>query len=245
MNTNAVYTKKVKRKYLVNEWLIYSMIGPHPRIVQCLNTNLYDLPADSRIEVAGKEPIRLALAPNGDLASYMAAHPANPQPMRAKWGAQIAEGITFIHSRKIMWGDCSPKNILLDANLDAILCDFAGSALPGIGNSCAPPFRYTNPDIDFGFNFSGNRKIDTFGFGCVFLEILTWTPEASDQGWVPNVHRRGLSFDRQRLLIDTVIFAPFKEIVENCWDNKYEDGGQLFAAVSAAWETFEQFEGST
>ncbi|KAJ7025542.1 kinase-like domain-containing protein [Mycena alexandri] len=245
MNTNAVYVKKVKRKYLVNERLLYSMIGPHPRIVECLNTNLYDLPADSRIEVAGKEPIRLALAPNGDLACYMADHPDIPQHTRAKWGVQIAEGIAFIHSRNIVWGDCSPKNILLNADLDAMLCDFAGSALPGIGNSCAPPYRYTNPNIDFGFNFTGHRKIDIFAFGCVFLEILTWTPEASDQDWVPNVHRGGLSFDRERLLIDTVVFASFKEIVENCWDDKYEDCGQLFAAVSAAWEKFKQFEGST
>ncbi|KAJ7718353.1 kinase-like domain-containing protein [Mycena metata] len=235
MNINAVYTKKVKRKYLVNERLIYSMIGPHLRIVECLNTNLY---ANSRIEVAGKQPIRLALA------SYMAAHPTIPRPMHAKWGGQIAEGIVFIHSRNLIWGDCSPKNILLDTNLDAMLCDFAGSALPGIGNPCAPPFRYTNHDIDFGFNFSGNRKIDTSGCGCIFLEILTWTPEVSDQGWIPNMHRGGLSFDGQRLLIDTGVFAPFKEIVENCWDKEYEDGGQLFAAVSAAWGKFKQLEGS-
>ncbi|KAJ7176465.1 kinase-like domain-containing protein [Mycena filopes] len=245
MDTTPVYTKRGKPGPQTNERLLYSMMGDHPRIVKCLNTNLYDLPAETRIETAKTEPIRLALAPNGDLAEYMANHGDIPQLVRAKWGLQIAEGIAFLHSRSIVWGDCSPNNILLTADLDALLCDFAGSTLPGAPtNGCAPPYRYTNPDVDFAFNFSANRKIDTFAFGCVFLEILTWSPEAAEEAWCPQVTRGGPDYYHQGLLIDTVAFAPFKEIVENCWDDKYESGEELFAAVREVWEKFQESEGN-
>ncbi|KAJ7025546.1 hypothetical protein C8F04DRAFT_1239064 [Mycena alexandri] len=77
-------------------------------------------------------------------------------------------------------------------------------SVAGLENDCAPP--YTDPSIDFGFNFNGHRKIDSFAFGCVFLESLTWTSDIIYQ------RIQGPTFDGERLSIDTVVFAPFKKI---------------------------------
>ncbi|KAJ7223504.1 kinase-like domain-containing protein, partial [Mycena pura] len=166
---------------LPNERLVYSPLGlspPHPRIAQCLNTNLYSLPAETRGQVAETEPLRLAVAPNGDLRQYLSHHPGVSQHQRAKWGLQIAEGIAYLHSHKIVWGDCCPANMLLTADLDVLLCDFVGSSMPGTGRTTvAPPIQYCNPALDFFFNYSGDRKVDIFAFGCVFLEILTCTAD--------------------------------------------------------------------
>ncbi|KAJ7073470.1 kinase-like domain-containing protein [Mycena belliarum] len=231
---------------LPNERLIYSLLGlssPHPRIAQCLNTNLYSLPAETRVQVAETEPLRLAVAPNGDVEQYLFRHPGVSQHQRATWGKQIAEGIAYLHSHNIVWGDCCPANMLLTADLDVLLCDFGGSSMPGARkNSVAPPIQYCDPALDFSYNFSGDRKIDIFAFGCVFLEILTCNADTVAAGWQPVLYRGGRAFNSQKLLIDTVVFDPFKLIVENCWDGSYADGTQLFVAVNDAWVQFQQAE---
>ncbi|KAJ7066348.1 kinase-like domain-containing protein [Mycena amicta] len=160
-------------------------------------------------------------APNGDLERYLYAHPDVAAHTRAKWGLQIAEGIALLHANDIVWGDCSPSNILLTAELDVWLCDFEGSALPGAGrNDCAPPRRYRDPSIDVVENFNGDKRVDIFAFGCVILEILTVDADivaAVASGWQASLDRSGIALDGQRLLVDTVAFEPFKIVVEGCW----------------------------
>ncbi|KAJ7834986.1 Alpha/Beta hydrolase protein [Mycena olivaceomarginata] len=162
----------------------------------------------------------------------------SPPQLRAKWGLQIAEGIAFVHSHQIVWGDCSTANMLLTADLDILLCDFGGSALYGGRTNVLPPLCYCDPTIPYEDNLYNGKKVDIFGFGCVFLEILTYNPDVTMTS-EPELHRggngiQGRSLNSQGLLIDDVFFSPFKAIVENCWDGKYADGQQLFAAVCDA-----------
>ncbi|KAJ7071342.1 kinase-like domain-containing protein [Mycena amicta] len=230
--------------WLPNERFVYSTLGPHERITPCLNTSVFDLvsPADGGPDYDlgyNTETLRLARAANGDLRQYLHSHPDIEEHMRAKWGLQIAEGIAFLHEREIVWGDCSPTNVLLNAKLEVWLCDFAGSSLPfSPALTVAPPDRYCFPEMA---NFSADKRIDIYAFGCVFLEMLTWDENTVAKGWwLSNLHRGGLALDGERLLIDTVSFAPFKQIVQGCWDGLYKDGGQLFTAMSEAWAAFQQ-----
>ncbi|KAJ7766261.1 hypothetical protein B0H14DRAFT_3165252 [Mycena olivaceomarginata] len=128
----SVYIKECDPEFpslLSTERIIYSCLGPHPRILECLNGNIYSLPVETRYEVAKSEPLRFTIAPNGDLMRYLLARRMSP-PLRAKWGLQIAEDV---------WGDCSTANMLLTADLDILLCDFGGSALYGGRTNILPP----------------------------------------------------------------------------------------------------------
>ncbi|KAJ7463838.1 kinase-like domain-containing protein, partial [Mycena galericulata] len=182
---------------------IYSILGPHPRIVECLNENIYLLPVETRYEVAKTEPLRFTTAPHGDLMRYLFTHPDVPPQLRAKWGLQIAEGIAFVHSRNIVWADCNPENLLLTADLDILLCDFGGSAFDGQRADVAPPMRYCDPTVPYSDNFSRGKKVDVFAFGCVFLEILTYNAVITP-GCLPELHRGGgvCAFSRCGLAIN-------------------------------------------
>ncbi|KAJ6541650.1 kinase-like domain-containing protein [Mycena capillaripes] len=184
------------------------------------------------------EPLRLAEAPHGDLQSYLWGHPDVPQQLRAKWGNQIAEGIAHVHAHNIVWADCSLTNLLVTAELDLLLCDFGGSGMHEDRTDVVPPGRYCDPNVPLTELYYSGRKLDIFAFGCVFLEILTYTARNTNGFWRPELHRGGRSFDGQKLLIDEVSFPPFKDIVEDCWDGKYSNAEQLFAAVNDAYTKF-------
>lgn len=189
----SVYIKECDPEFpslLSTERIIYSCLGPHPRILECLNENIYSLPVETRYEVAKSEPLRFTIAPNGDLMRYLLARPHVSPQLRAKWGLQIAEGIAFVHSHQIVWGDCSTANMLLTADLDILLCDFGGSALYGGQTNILPPLRYCDPTIPYEDNLYNGNKVDIFGFGCVFLEILTYNPDVTMTS-EPELHRGG------------------------------------------------------
>ncbi|KAJ7195967.1 kinase-like domain-containing protein [Mycena pura] len=187
----AVHIKESEPDLLCNERIVYSLLGPHPRIAEIKNTNLYTLPVETRIEKARTEPLCIAFAPNGDLQQYLLNHPDIPQRLRAKWGVQIAEGLAFIHSRHIVWADCTPANMLLTADLDILLCDFGGSGIRGSETGVSPPRIYCDPELDSSRNFSGERRIDIYAFGCVFLEILTYNADFLSPT-PPDVRRGGM-----------------------------------------------------
>ncbi|KAJ7200292.1 kinase-like domain-containing protein, partial [Mycena pura] len=173
---------------LSHERLVYTWLGPHPRIVKCLNPSLWSLPVDTRIKASETEPLSFPKAPHGDLEQYLKAHPDVPARLRIKWARQIAEGIAFIHSRRIAWADCTPANLLLDANLDILLCDFGGSGIDGARSRVILPGRYCDPHVDYSSDYLCGPKVDIFAFGCVFLEILTYN-EADTVDYESTLHR--------------------------------------------------------
>ncbi|KAJ7769540.1 kinase-like domain-containing protein [Mycena olivaceomarginata] len=222
--TLSTYTKRCNHGMLDIERLVYHIMGPHPRIVPCLNPQLDTV-----------EPLLLAKAENGDLRAYLHHHAHVPFHLRAKWALQITEGIAFIHGFNIVWADCTPDNVLLTADLDVMLCDFGGSATPPLKNVVCPPTRYIDPSVDMYANLNGRPRVDIFAFGCLLLELLTFDREVFSER--PCLSRGGTIPDG-RLVLDLVPFEPFKGIIENCWDNCYADGKELHEAMTAAYNDF-------
>ncbi|KAJ6577100.1 kinase-like domain-containing protein [Mycena sp. CBHHK59/15] len=216
------------------ERLVYTILCEHPRIVKCLEPPLTLENAEAFV----KQPMHFVKAPNGNVLQYLFAHPDVPRALRAKWGFQLAEGMAYVHSKGIVWADCSPTNILLTAELDLLLCDFGGAAIDGDIHMVAPPARYTDCDREPSIIFTAGREVDIFAFGCVFLEILTYDGNEFPPECPFNLHRGGLSPNGKDLLIDQVFWPDFKAIIENCWDLKYSDGGKIFDAVSSAYQAY-------
>ncbi|KAH8726909.1 kinase-like domain-containing protein, partial [Phaeosphaeriaceae sp. PMI808] len=81
---------------------IYKALGPHPRILTFYGCDKRDLLRD----------------------------PSRSRSLtirnRIRFCQQAAEGIAYIHSKKVIHCDISTRNFLLDENLDVKLSDFQG-----------------------------------------------------------------------------------------------------------------------
>ncbi|KAK7007369.1 kinase-like domain-containing protein [Favolaschia claudopus] len=211
-NADGVHIKTFDDPHiLMRERMMYSGLGPHPRILECLNPFDWTVPLEQR--VSATEPLRFPKAPHGDLQQYLLVHPDPPLPLRIQWIRQIAEGLEFIHSRDIFWADCTPANMLLMDDLAIVLCDFEGSVTIRERTRVVLPDRYMQPDADFSGDYFRGPKVDIYAFGCVMLEILTHgVANVENRGWIPDFHRGGLSSDPQHLLIDLLPFSPFKTL---------------------------------
>ncbi|PGG96455.1 serine/threonine protein kinase [Helicocarpus griseus UAMH5409] len=115
---------------ILREATIYSMLGEHPRIAECIS--------------AGSDFIEIKYYPNGDLRSYAKENQDSITPdLLKKWFQQIVEAIVEIHEYEVIHSDLALKQFLLDDNLDARLCDFGASQYPGhiaLGNEGEPAY---------------------------------------------------------------------------------------------------------
>ncbi|KAJ7194400.1 kinase-like domain-containing protein, partial [Mycena pura] len=118
---------------------------------------------------------------NGDLARYLAGHPQTDLHQRVTWALQIADGLAWLHHRRVVWADCTLRNVLLTADFQVRLSDFEGSGFhmkPNnseevwVRNSAIAPARYLDPEAPLEANYNGDPRVDIYAFGCVFLELL-------------------------------------------------------------------------
>ena len=126
-------------------------------------------------------------APNGDLHDALHGHGGVlPWARRVAVALQVATALEYLHEGRdpapaVIHGDIKASNVLLDANMDAKLCDF-GFAHVGVaatmGGGRRPSDRavmgspgYVDPHL----LRSGvaTRKSDVYSFGVLLLELLT------------------------------------------------------------------------
>jgi serine/threonine protein kinase len=136
-------------------------------------------------------------APNGDLHGRLHGSGGKatlPWARRLAVAFQVAMALEYLHESRdpaVVHGDVKASNVLLDASLDAKLCDF-GSAHVGFSAALQPPeaaaasrasSARARPDpvvgspgyVDPLFLLSGvaTRKSDVYSFGVLLLELLT------------------------------------------------------------------------
>ncbi|KAJ7134261.1 kinase-like domain-containing protein [Mycena epipterygia] len=109
---------------------------------------------------------------------------------------QVAEGLSYLHSKNIVHGDLRGMNILVSDDWNACLADFGltsaiaetalttGSALTSTSNH-AGSVRWFAPELiasaTFGCErFARTKASDVYAFGCVCLELHTGGPPFSD-----------------------------------------------------------------
>jgi len=131
-------------------------------------------------------------APNGDLHGRLHGRgkPALPWPRRMAIAFQVAMALEHLHEARdpaVIHGDIKAANVLLDASLDAKLCDFGfahvgfSAALQPPPEAAAPPRAPARPVmgspgyVDPHFLRSGvaTKKSDVYSYGVLLLELLT------------------------------------------------------------------------
>lgn len=108
------------------EAAIYEAIGDHPFIIKSFGLETVD-PATNAWA------LRLERAPLGCLRMFIIEAPAEkiaPLATRLRMAADFAEGLSHLHSKRIIWADLSVRNTLLFDNYQIKLSDFAGAGNP-------------------------------------------------------------------------------------------------------------------
>jgi serine/threonine protein kinase len=109
---------------------------------------------------------------NGNLKDYVYQNNQNiALQRRIQWCLQAAEGLSVLHGHNIIHCDLSPRNFLLDSDLNVRIADFGGASLSGSDPSATPATRFRHPGYDF--NAAPLFQDDLFSLGSLIYFIMT------------------------------------------------------------------------
>lgn len=139
---------------------VYERIGEHPRVPKFIEWD----PGTCCLTVEYQE--------NGNLRDYIRRNHETITPdIRLRWAKQAAEGLQVLHSVDVIHCDVSPRNFLLDGDLNLKICDFAGSSISGSVPSAYSNARYRHPDCHW--DVPPRFEDDIFGLGSLIYFIMT------------------------------------------------------------------------
>ncbi|CAG1994344.1 unnamed protein product [Fusarium graminearum] len=159
----------------------YDALGLHEHILKSYGVAY--LPAtqseesDSSVESEREAwALKLERAPHSNLRGRILKGDALPIAQRLNMAIDLAETLQYIHSRGVLWGDISTRNVLLFDNHHIKLSDFAGSSLRGIYPdvmfACEP--RYWIPSTDPPSPEKSRFEKELFALGTGICEITEW-----------------------------------------------------------------------
>ncbi|KAK2871668.1 hypothetical protein FQN49_002957 [Arthroderma sp. PD_2] len=174
--------------------------GQHPHVVKCI-----------RILDNG---VVLERAKHGDLREYFKRGGTATMAERIKWCKDLASAVDFIHGLHIRHADICGKNILLDANRNIKLCDFAGSSFCGTSPSVSAELGYAHPNQ----NHTRRATViaEMHSLGSTMYEILT-SSRPFDFEQRPAIVSQWLRHG----VYPSVDQLPLGDIIMACWKGKY------------------------
>lgn len=109
---------------------------------------------------------------NGNLKEYILQNHQNITTLlRLRWSRQAAEALAVLHNINVIHCDLSPRNFLLDSNLNVKIADFGGASLCGSEPSAVPATRFRHPEYDW--NVPPVFEDDIFSLGSLIYFIMT------------------------------------------------------------------------
>ena len=158
--------EKTKRR-LSNETDIHVTLQ-HPNVLRLYN----------HFEDNDNYYLLLELCERGDLSSYLKSTGPLSEDKIRKIGREIAEGIRYLHSNRVLHRDLKLCNILIADDGAVKICDF-GLAVKLKDDSeeretlCGTP-NYISPEIVNKHSY--NQKADCWAFGCILYALATGNP---------------------------------------------------------------------
>ncbi|KAL2836936.1 kinase-like protein [Aspergillus pseudoustus] len=185
------------------ETQVYQRIGPHASIPKLVSW----------------DPVTFCLTleylAHGNLRDYVRSHTGTITPdLRWKWAWQAAQGPCVLHDADVIHCDISPRNFLLDTDLDLKISDFGGSSPYGSVPAAFASTRYRRP----GYIWDDPPHVndDIFGLGSLLYFIMT--------GMVPyeEVPSDEVVARYTRLEFPDVSHLSCGDIIQQCWNSKVD-----------------------
>ncbi|KAG8900659.1 hypothetical protein FRB99_005824 [Tulasnella sp. 403] len=148
-----------------NRWSTLS----HPNVLSITGYSVTE--EDTAVDVLLVFPY----TPTGTITDYIKQRSPN-HSQRMKLAADVAQGLFYLHTRTppIRHGNLHPRNVLMKANGDAVLCDYDTDELASQveEHPVVDSFRYLSPE-HLTANTELSLRSDIWCLGSVFLCIIT------------------------------------------------------------------------
>jgi len=163
--------------------------------------------------------IVMEYCPYGQLYDVMKNGRQIPPHLVIEWSKQIASGMQYLHSRKIIHRDLKSPNVLLSYNDTLKISDFGISRQWTEGDtklSFAGTVSWMAPEVIRVESCS--EKVDVWSFGVVLWELLTC--EIPYKGVDQSAIMWGVGNNSLQLPIPPSIPDGFKLLMKQCWSIK-------------------------
>jgi serine/threonine protein kinase len=178
---------------------IFKRLGEHPNLIKVIEMDEYG--------------IWLARAAHGCLTEYYKNGGKASIQQKLKWSEDVARVTHFLHEKDVRQADLSGKNLLIDAHMRILLCDFSGSYIDGEKATIVPAAGYRHPD-------SNERSLPSIraeihALGSTIYEIVT----------EDRPHHEVESEAIDKLLEEgkypDVSNIPLGSVIQRCWNGDY------------------------
>ncbi|SPQ26429.1 f4d012ef-3f5c-4572-9a75-b4a44b840c6e [Thermothielavioides terrestris] len=190
---------------------IYERLGSHPRIPALLGTQP-DALILQRLQCSLRER----------LLEHRARNERPPTADVLRWALQTAEAMQYIHSRGVCQVDVGTYNVLLDADGNAKLSDFAGSSLDGSPPLICPSAHATHPRLSTS---QPSVHSELFALGSLLYELETTYQPFHDKN---DAELEALFGADEFPATDDLLLA---EVVRKCWMRQYGGAGEVVADI--------------
>jgi len=141
-----------------------------------------------------------------------------------KIAIQIAEGVAYLHSRRIYYRDLKSMNVLITDDFDVKLCDFGVSkCVPddsGAETVVGSPF-WMAPEVQ-SMNYTS--KIDVYSYGIILWELWSRkTPYSDISGYSVKQIMYKVSNEGLRPQIPEKCPETMCDLMKKCWDDNPDE----------------------
>lgn len=188
---------------LAVEKAIYDALGHHERIVRCLGIT--------------DDGLKMEFASQGSVTYYLGNHPLLSTELRLRWCRQAAEALAFLHSKGVIHCDLNTNNLLLDAELNALLSDFQGT-YKGLDGYAMESARYFLPRAAIS---PPNEVTDMFALGTLMYTIMVGIEPylGLSEGEVEERYRKQEFPNTDDIVCGKMIYR--------CWNREYTNANEV------------------